>query len=58
MIDRAIMATRQLAKRQLTWLRSWKELEWLPVDQQGRAGLRPGDDLLEEALKRLATARI
>ncbi len=58
MVDRAIIATRQLAKRQLTWLRSWKELEWLPVDQQGSAGFKPGDDLLQEALKRLATARI
>jgi tRNA dimethylallyltransferase len=58
MVERAIMATRQLAKRQLTWLRSWKELEWLPVDQEGRAGFRPGNDLLQEALKRLATARI
>lgn len=26
---RGIVATRQLAKRQLTWLRSWPELQWL-----------------------------
>ncbi|WP_088331246.1 tRNA (adenosine(37)-N6)-dimethylallyltransferase MiaA [Lacimicrobium sp. SS2-24] len=26
---RAIVATRQLAKRQLTWLRSWQNLNWL-----------------------------
>lgn len=26
---RGIVATRQLAKRQLTWLRGWKELNWL-----------------------------
>lgn len=25
---RGIIATRQLAKRQITWLRSWKELHW------------------------------
>lgn len=24
-----ICATRQLAKRQITWLRSWKDLTWL-----------------------------
>jgi tRNA dimethylallyltransferase len=30
---RGIVATRQLAKRQLTWLRSWSGLEW--VDSQG-----------------------
>ncbi len=29
MRERAIIATRQLAKRQLTWLRSWENLNWL-----------------------------
>lgn len=29
MRERAIIATRQLAKRQLTWLRSWHKLFWL-----------------------------
>ena len=28
MVDRGIIATRQLAKRQFTWLRSWGELNW------------------------------
>jgi len=28
MCERGIIATRQLAKRQLTWLRSWSELQW------------------------------
>lgn len=28
-IYRGICATRQLAKRQITWLRSWKDLTWL-----------------------------
>lgn len=28
MRDKAIVATRQLAKRQLTWLRSWPEVQW------------------------------
>ncbi len=27
MVDRSIIATRQLAKRQLTWLRSWEKLQ-------------------------------
>ncbi len=31
-IFRGICATRQLAKRQLTWLRSWNELTWLDSD--------------------------
>lgn len=29
MVERGIAATRQLAKRQLTWLRSWPNLTWL-----------------------------
>lgn len=28
-IDKCIIATRQLAKRQLTWLRSWPDIHWL-----------------------------
>ncbi len=29
MQERGIIATRQLAKRQFTWLRSWENLHWL-----------------------------
>lgn len=29
---RGIVATRQLAKRQMTWLRSWQDLTWLESD--------------------------
>ena len=29
MVERGIIATRQLAKRQFTWLRSWDDVEWL-----------------------------
>ena len=32
MIDKAVNATRQLAKRQMTWLKKWKDLEWLSQD--------------------------
>lgn len=28
MVERGIIATRQLAKRQITWLRSWSDLHW------------------------------
>lgn len=34
--ERAIAATRQLAKRQLTWLRKWPGLYWLLTDDHGR----------------------
>lgn len=33
---RAVAATRQLAKRQLTWLRKWPELHWIHTDPEGR----------------------
>ena len=42
MIDKGIIATRQLAKRQLTWLRSWPEVNWLDT---------LSEDLLKDALK-------
>ena len=34
-IQKGIAATRQLAKRQLTWLRKWPELKWLFTDAAG-----------------------
>ena len=42
MIERGIIATRQLAKRQITWLRSWPDLHWLDTDDP---------DILRNALK-------
>lgn len=34
MREKAIIATRQLAKRQLTWLRSWPNLKWFDSDSK------------------------
>jgi tRNA dimethylallyltransferase len=34
MVFRGICATRQLAKRQLTWLRSWPDLHWLKMEDE------------------------
>jgi len=34
-IEQGIAATRQLAKRQLTWLRKWPDLEWIYTDRDG-----------------------
>lgn len=31
MIEKSIVSTRQLAKRQLTWLRSWHDIYWLNI---------------------------
>jgi tRNA dimethylallyltransferase len=44
MREKAIAATRQLAKRQLTWLRSWQALEWFDSE---------ADTLYEQIAKRL-----
>jgi len=33
MVYRGICATRQLAKRQMTWLRGWPEVHWLNSDE-------------------------
>ena len=41
-VEKGIVATRQLAKRQLTWLRSDPEAHWL-IEEQG--------DILGQALK-------
>jgi tRNA dimethylallyltransferase len=38
MVERAINATRQLAKRQMTWLRAEPDLRWLFDEQQPLAG--------------------
>lgn len=34
MVERAILATGQLAKRQLTWMRGWQDLLPLPLERQ------------------------
>ncbi len=35
MIERGVIATRQLAKRQFTWLNGWDDVNWLHTDEQG-----------------------
>lgn len=37
MLYRGICATRQLAKRQMTWLRGWPEISWLDSDKLDEA---------------------
>jgi len=32
MIEKGVVATRQLAKRQITWLRSWQDLHWFDLE--------------------------
>jgi len=62
--ERLIVATRQLAKRQLTWLRGWPDLHWIYTDQGGFAANSPEnftklpEKPLQVALKYLADATI
>ena len=63
-VEKGIAATRQLAKRQLTWLRKWPDLEWIYTDSagnlspkslsEGAVGLA-GEKSLALALKYLQT---
>ncbi|MGM0482205.1 MAG: tRNA (adenosine(37)-N6)-dimethylallyltransferase MiaA, partial [Pseudomonadota bacterium] len=46
MRERGIIATRQLAKRQLTWLRSWPDVHWLTT----------GDEQLAEKVSQILLA--
>lgn len=39
MRHKALVATRQLAKRQLTWLRSWPEVHWLDPTTEDAVGI-------------------
>lgn len=34
MVHKGIVATRQLAKRQITWLRGWENLQWLETEDK------------------------
>lgn len=49
MLERSVIATRQLAKRQMTWLRSWENVHWFDSDQE---------DLTQDLLKVLQTVTI
>lgn len=37
MVYRGVCATRQLAKRQMTWLRGWESVEWLDSEKPEEA---------------------
>ena len=50
MVEAGIAATRQLAKRQLTWLRRWPDVQCIYAQQPG-GEIRKIDEMLAEALK-------
>ncbi|MEE4193342.1 MAG: tRNA (adenosine(37)-N6)-dimethylallyltransferase MiaA [Halieaceae bacterium] len=53
-----IQATRQLAKRQLTWLRGWPRLHWIQTDANGMLETDPRQGPLDAALKYVQSATI
>jgi len=57
MIARAVAASRQLAKRQLTWLRGWPDLHSLAIDDGG-GGAFTTQQMLEKCLKILRNSPI
>lgn len=48
-VEKAIVATRQLAKRQLTWLRGWSELNWVYIDQED-GQILPEGEIISQAM--------
>ncbi len=48
MVEKGVIATRQLAKRQITWLRSWENLHWL--NSQDRYILRDSLKLINTVI--------
>ncbi len=52
MLERGVIATRQLAKRQLTWLRGWSELNWLYTETETGKSL-DSQEILTQALNYL-----
>lgn len=56
-IEKGIVATRQLAKRQLTWLRGWHDLSWV-YTQDGAGKMLSNDEILAKALKLVAARTI
>lgn len=55
---RGVAATRQLAKRQLTWLRGWTDLHRLELDFAQDTSVHTGDDILLKALDILQSSAI
>ena len=57
LVEQGIVATRQLAKRQVTWLRQWPGVQWLLTDAEQRLSepgpLPAGADAVAAALKYL-----
>ncbi|UTA49619.1 tRNA (adenosine(37)-N6)-dimethylallyltransferase MiaA [Simiduia sp. 21SJ11W-1] len=57
MLAKGVAASRQLAKRQLTWLRGWPNLNWVYTDDSSGNAL-PHKEIVRQALNCLGVATI
>lgn len=57
MVAKGVAASRQLAKRQLTWLRGWPNLNWVYTDDRAGNAL-PREEIVRQALNCLGVATI
>ncbi len=57
MVEKGIVATRQLAKRQFTWLRNWQGINWV-YTQEADGNLLEKDEILLQALNFLSKRSI
>ncbi|GAB1266951.1 tRNA (adenosine(37)-N6)-dimethylallyltransferase MiaA [Aurantivibrio infirmus] len=58
MRERGVVATRQLAKRQFTWLRSWKSLQWIYTESENEQESLKKDEICQLALNSLRSVTI
>ncbi|MFT5082413.1 MAG: tRNA dimethylallyltransferase [Lentisphaeria bacterium] len=56
-VDKGLAATRQLAKRQLTWLRSWPEIKWVEIDDK-KGEMKANNEIISNVLKILDKSAI
>ena len=58
MIDKGIVATRQLAKRQMTWLRGWDNLNYVEIHAQTKTLASNKQKTIDQALNFLSIRSI
>lgn len=57
MVERGVVATRQLAKRQYTWLNGWTDLNWVNTEDKDGQALSE-ENILNQALQFLSIGTI
>ena len=55
--ERGVVATRQLAKRQVTWLRGWPSLSWIYTQDESGSDLNL-QEIVKNTLNSMGTTTI